>query len=570
MNEGAALEDAFGTRESDDDDVRWAISTALAQWQRGGKADAIVWIRRAAEAAAHGGALERAEELRGMAARLAESMWGETDDEAIDIDVEMELEAEEVQNGAVRHRREVSPLDFDEPDLADDGTSSPFNAPPPADLSPFDGSRPPSDAFSADTRPPPPPLGESFEPTVVADGGYAGSLEAYARRADEPFRAYPEESPEVLASIGPDSRFPSSSPVIPPSGRVPRLELVPDDDAEEEELEEFEELEELEDLQDSLEPVEAAVDLLPHWSSEPPSDSGRTGPYSDPDGLIAAPSIAPSAAEYGDPEVDRPTREWIESSFPPALALTKDVDGFSLADVPGFEDLPEPVQLRLGASARVEALDKGEEVGLFGAAIVTAGAVYVLPAFADEAGAHARAGDVVFTQGSLEDNLALRVLAEESGTRVALWRPAEMRQCLEECPWVADELRFIADRYLAYCGATLGPLGAALDQSLRETVFARMDVKVFSPGEELVKAGVPLPGLYIVTGGSVLLQRDGAGVGELNAGAFVAASTLMSGGVASEAAIAGERGALVLFAARSVAHELMVMVPPLLEAMAGA
>src|SRR5690606_17982440 len=94
MSDGTALDTAFETRDSDDDDVRWAISTAAAQWQRGGQADAIVWIRRAAESAEQCGAYARASELRTAAARLAESMWGEPDDldveEVLDIDVDLE------------------------------------------------------------------------------------------------------------------------------------------------------------------------------------------------------------------------------------------------------------------------------------------------------------------------------------------------------------------------------------------------------------------------------------------------------------------------------------------------
>jgi hypothetical protein len=60
---------------SDADDVVWTLQTAAVQWQRGLRADAIVWVRKAAETATHIGHASRAEELRSHAARLAEFLW---------------------------------------------------------------------------------------------------------------------------------------------------------------------------------------------------------------------------------------------------------------------------------------------------------------------------------------------------------------------------------------------------------------------------------------------------------------------------------------------------------------
>src|SRR5688572_10446385 len=60
---------------SDADDVVWTLQTAAVQWQRGLRADAIVWVRKAAETATQIGHSTRAEELRSHAARLAEFLW---------------------------------------------------------------------------------------------------------------------------------------------------------------------------------------------------------------------------------------------------------------------------------------------------------------------------------------------------------------------------------------------------------------------------------------------------------------------------------------------------------------
>jgi hypothetical protein len=62
---------------SDPDDVVWTLQTAAVQWQRGLRADAIVWVRKAADLSTQGGRASRAEELRNHAARLAEYLWSD-------------------------------------------------------------------------------------------------------------------------------------------------------------------------------------------------------------------------------------------------------------------------------------------------------------------------------------------------------------------------------------------------------------------------------------------------------------------------------------------------------------
>ena len=59
------------SRPEDDEDVVWGLSTASALWARGERGDAIVWLRRAADAAAAAGQEGRAAEL-GMIALRAE------------------------------------------------------------------------------------------------------------------------------------------------------------------------------------------------------------------------------------------------------------------------------------------------------------------------------------------------------------------------------------------------------------------------------------------------------------------------------------------------------------------
>jgi hypothetical protein len=318
-------------------------------------------------------------------------------------------------------------------------------------------------------------------------------------------------------------------------------------------------------------------------TSTPPSSVAPTSiPPSSVAPTSVAPSVAPApvtAAPSTSPGVAPPSVLPPVTSTPPAPSRPSPeveplqepiVDGVDLTETRGFEDLPEEVQLSLARVARVEELQAGEEVSFFGAAIVTSGRVDILPAFSEETGAVADEGDVIFTHGNLDSSIDLRVVAKMDATRVAVWDPETLRNAIAECPWVADELKLIADRYLALCGATLGPLGDRLDDALRATVFQRLEVQVFGEGDVLVEAGSPIPGLLIVGGGRLLLgDHTGEQAGELTMGDFVFPAELIGGRKAPQRVIAARGGALVLTTSRQIAHELMMSVPPLVEVLAG-
>jgi hypothetical protein len=56
----------------DDDDVSWALHTALVQWRRGLFDDALQWLQRAVESALEVGHAQRAEEIQRAIAELTE------------------------------------------------------------------------------------------------------------------------------------------------------------------------------------------------------------------------------------------------------------------------------------------------------------------------------------------------------------------------------------------------------------------------------------------------------------------------------------------------------------------
>ncbi|MFI5302663.1 MAG: hypothetical protein ACHREM_31630, partial [Polyangiales bacterium] len=87
-------------RDGDPEDVAWALSTADALWKRGEYADALSWIRRAANAAADAEEDMRTIELAKAVAELSELVAVSTpapavaasDSHSVDLDLEPAIE----------------------------------------------------------------------------------------------------------------------------------------------------------------------------------------------------------------------------------------------------------------------------------------------------------------------------------------------------------------------------------------------------------------------------------------------------------------------------------------------
>src|SRR5690242_6927633 len=68
---------AFPSPDDDDaEDVAWGLTTGAALWKQGERYDAIVWLKRAVDAAEQAGAATRADELNRAATHLLASMSG--------------------------------------------------------------------------------------------------------------------------------------------------------------------------------------------------------------------------------------------------------------------------------------------------------------------------------------------------------------------------------------------------------------------------------------------------------------------------------------------------------------
>jgi hypothetical protein len=154
---------------------------------------------------------------------------------------------------------------------------------------------------------------------------------------------------------------------------------------------------------------------------------------------------------------------------------------------------------------------------------------------------------------------------------VATWDETAVTEAFRTCPWVEDELRAAGDRLQALVGITMGPLGDRLDASLRADFTSRLRVRALAEHEIIATRGTAVPGLLVVGGGELeLLGEDGAPSGSVvRTGEFLFPSETLRAASAPNTARAARGGALVLLAERSVAQELLVTCPPLLEIFAG-
>jgi hypothetical protein len=156
------------SRPEDDEDVVWGLSTAIALWARGERGDAIVWIRRAADAAVAAGQPERGAELSSIA-----------------IQVEQALEA---------HIQQTMP--------------PPSATPAPVEQAPV--AAPPSEAPS-----PAAPVPDHEPPAAPPAPAPSTSTPELARPAAPP----PTLTPPVSASVAP--------PPPPPRGPLPSYQFIP-------------------------------------------------------------------------------------------------------------------------------------------------------------------------------------------------------------------------------------------------------------------------------------------------------------------------------------------------------
>jgi CRP-like cAMP-binding protein len=494
--------------DSDTEDVTWALQTAEALWKRSERSDALVWLRRAAQAAGEAQHDDRALALAHDAAELAEWIttgpaFALTDSitrsiRPVPVRVELPATVAAMANapagGVANGPRNTQPDDFEEVSI--DVTVEPDVALP--SLEPFD-------------------------PRTLADDADIHDVED-------------DDLEPILHSESPRGLPASPSPPAPRSaiGRSP----VP--------------------------PA--------HVLSAAEKHAGMLDPWADSDAQGSASGEAPTRVRVS-PAFDA---DEVVTSAPPigraplgsAVQATAPVD---LSGVEALSDLPDDARDAFARAAVVRDISNEEEISGFALALILEGSVYLAATIVDTPAERLEPGEVIRARGTIEHVAPIRLVAVEGRARVAVWDERAVEEAFRICPWVEDDLRAAGDRLQALVGVTMGALGERLDPELRAQVASRLTLRALSENEVFASRGKPIPGLLVVGAGELeLVREDGAPGALLRAGDFLFPNEVLIAAPAPNTVRATKGGALVLFAERHAAQELLVTCPPLLEIFAGA
>ena len=593
---------------SDADDVVWTLQTAAVQWQRGLRADAIVWVRKAADTATQLGHDLRADELRNHAARLAEFLWTDPEETIQDAPIMTpppeRLGGRRLNLDDAEEILELEELDAEELEFTENDLPTPDDAV--ADISDEDLS------YYREG-------GEGSEPTHVLpdDLDLRSDSELPTAEHDDD----PHDAMDTLTNEGGRDAYLSISPE-PDEESDSYLSISPEPEAGADTVVDADSDTEIDadahegdttrparrsNGQSSRSPSHADGSVRPRVerSSLPvrpvrsePGDALRSPTLPSVASHVPRARLAPSESvsirSAAPPAPPGPTLEELARLLAPHSPMARgataqvaapkpapvasppplseegqppSVDGLEFESVEALADLPEEAQSALAATGQLHTLNSGQDLVLReGAALITRGTVHVTLTYSDVSAARIGAGAVVAARGSIEAG-PLRLIADSAQTHVVTWTEEKMTQAMRDCPWVVDDLRLLADRFQAHASAGLGPLGERLDDALRAAVYERLQVRVLSPDESVAERGKPLKGLFVVAVGELEVASDPSHRA-IRAGEFLFPSCVIGAEPAPHDVRAGPKGGLVLFATRPVAHELMMSVPPLLEILA--
>jgi hypothetical protein len=492
--------------DTDTEDVTWALQTAEALWRRDERLDALVWLRRAAQAAGEMEQDDRALELAHDAAELAEwidaappsgSLRGPADDlvdalrsretdETDDVSVEIVVEAGESAESTPALGRDR----MDTPTLPDE----PIESSPPASIEPF----PPT--LPAARSPLPPRVPSAAEK-------HAGMLDPWA-----------------------DGEARAPAPHVSPAWSAHAAAAFDQDE------------------------VVTSAPMMPR------ANAGRA--------IRDSPFALQLTARA---DVDGARRSFGAAAIPSPPSSRSSATRVDLSGVDALSDLPDDARETFARAAVVHELACDEEVSGFALALVLEGTVDLAATIVDTPAQRIDVGTAIRSRGTIDHIAPVRLVAASQRAWVATWDERAVEIGLRACPWVDDDLRAAGDRLQALVGATMGPLGERLDPFLRAHVASKLTLRALAEHEVVAARGKPVPGLLVVGAGELeLVGEDGVPEGPvLRAGDFVFPDEVLIAGPAPSTVRAAKGGALVLFADRHAAQELLVTCPPLLEIFAG-
>jgi len=578
--------------KTDAEDVVWALQTADALWKRDERVDAIVWLRRAAQAASESQNDDRALLLARHASDLSE--WiahnpaparSSEHEELVPDDVEPAHFEDEIITDA-RMLAAISgevlvPSDLRAAAIAQRAEErlelpkrvSPVNASPrrgvPPPLPPRRAPAPPRP--SPDLAPPPSPRAEpapssmrSPQPTMsVEDEELLPSLNLTLidEEDDAGVQVEPEPSDDANSDPQPDEPHPEPPVHAQPT---PSLSLLEESD----EPEPPTDAAAFDSVTQKIKADLRALDVSARRAVREEAETSTSGPTT---AVPPAPST-PSGPELAGPElggVSSPPPRVSPASEAPGSPPDADRATIDLSALEAFADLPDDARETFATAAMIHELRLDEEAVGFALAVVIDGEVDVCATIAEAAGERLSAGAVLRARGSVGPAASLRFVCASEQARVATWDDSAVEEGFRTSPWVEEDLCAAADRTHALIGATLGPLGDRLDASIRKQITDRLHVRALEPGDVLVEKGQPVPGVVLVGAGYLEIVEGGRVIERVSAGQFVFSTSILGGGAAPATARASSDGTIVLFGDRMVAHELLLTCPPLLEVLAG-
>jgi CRP-like cAMP-binding protein len=537
---------------TDVEDVVWALQTAEALWKRNERGDAIVWLRRAAQAAGEANDDDRAYTLARNAADLTEWLARSPANVSISPTSEPGSSAGVEIDSLLRHSE------------VDSSQIAPA-VPPPLPRFPFatpvqdEATIVPPANDAPDTEPPVPEEASSSIRSsasmrvLSAAESHAGMLDPWSEGEEkksttarvEALPAFPlphravavkESEDEVVTSLAPS---PKPSPKPPPPRGLTKPPIPPRLNS----------------------PLSASVP--PRKSKLPsrlPEARTRVSPPAVPLAEIPTLSTPPTERDFlPTSAVSTPEMPAVEEGPP---------DPLDLSAVEAFADLPDEAREALARAATLRRYAEGDTIEAFQLAFVVKGDVDVSASAVSIVATTIGPGAVLRSRGTLDEPIPLRLVCASNAV-VATWDVDAMQVGLGPCPWVEDDLRASADRVQALAGATLGALGQRLSVELRTSIVERLTIRTFAEHEAIVTEGVSVPGLFLVGAGTVTLVSDDAPPTQVGAGQFVLAAEALSAGASPATVRAAQGGALVLTGDRKTTQELFATEPLLLEIFAG-
>ncbi|HEY8038499.1 MAG TPA: hypothetical protein VIF15_01845 [Polyangiaceae bacterium] len=526
--------------DSDAEDVAWALQTAEALWKRNERVDAIVWLRRAAQAAGEAEDDDRALALARDAAELAE--W-------------------------IAHNPPQPP-----PGASGPPSKAPSNAPMAADA---------VDDLLRSSRTDEMEMAVTVEPDVRVSELPVESIALESLRQPElpppvppPRRPSPPPPRAPSHPTVPLPRAPMATPTIADEPVPERTTHVPS--AAEKHAGMLDPWAEGEAPTRNREQEQVDAPLAPPPPAfEPDEVVTSAPPVTRPPPARVPSAPAPLPLPPPPPPPRPPPRARSVPTPPPSRPATKPstppTTGVDLSAVEALSDLPDDAREAFARAATVQPLARDEEVSGFALALVLEGKVDVSATIVDSAARQLSGGAVIRARGTTDHVAPMRLVGASDRARVATWDDRAVEEAFRTCPWVEDELRAAGDRLQAEVGVTMGPLGEGLDAGLRADVTNKLTLRTLAEHEVFATRGKPIPGLLVVGAGELeLVDEADVPSGEvLRPGDFVFPAEVLRAAPAPCTVRASKGGALVLFADRHVAQDLLVTYPPLLEIFAG-